>query len=96
MRHCHERPFSAELRARRTALRLSGMPPFTGQNRVLGAAGGDRRMAARHPRLVPVANFSEQAIPLSGPESAGRLIYSSAAPGAQGSVSFHLSPSAAR
>ncbi len=96
MRRRRERSFGVELPARRTALRLAGMPPFTGQYCVWGSpAVTTEWRLGNGSRLLLVARFSNQAIPLSAPESARRLIYSSAVPGAPGSASFHLSLSAA-
>ena len=84
-----------EIRAREIVPRLAGMPPFAGRYHAVGPQAvivewqlGDGS------RLLLVANFSGQAMPAPAPRSTGRLIYSSAAPGAPSSASFYLSPPA--
>jgi maltooligosyltrehalose trehalohydrolase len=86
-----------EIRRREIVPRLAGITAFAGQYHVPGPSAvtvewqlGDRS------RLLLVANFSGRTIPIPVPASAGRLIYSSAVPGAPVSASFYLSPSAAQ
>ena len=76
--------------------RLIGMPPFAGRYRTLGPQAvivewqlGDRS------RLILVANFSALTVPLPEEASGGRMLYSSAVPGAPISASFfHAAPAA--
>ncbi len=83
-----------EIRRREIVPRLAGMPPFAGRYRTLGPQAvivewklGDRS------RLILAANFSARTVLLPEEASGGRLLYSSAVPGAPVSASFfHLAP----
>jgi maltooligosyltrehalose trehalohydrolase len=85
-----------EIRRREIVPRLIGMPPFAGRYRALGPQAvivewqlGDRS------RLILIANFSALTVPLPEEASGGRLLYSSAVPGAPVSASFfHAAPAA--
>ena len=70
-------------RTREIVPRLAGIPPNAGHYQVTGpqAVNVEWRLGDGS-RLLLVANFSAQAVPVPGPQSTGRLIYSSAAPGA--------------
>lgn len=85
-----------EIRAREIVPRLADMPPFAGRYRALGPRAvivewtlGDGS------RLLLLANFADQALPVPPEASGGRMLYSSAAPGAPVSASFFLLTSAA-
>jgi malto-oligosyltrehalose trehalohydrolase len=84
-----------EIRIREIIPRLAGLAAFAGRYQVLGPQAvfvewqlGDGS------RLLLFANFSGQPVAVPAAESADRLIYSSAAPGAPSSASFYLSPPA--
>jgi malto-oligosyltrehalose trehalohydrolase len=85
-----------EIRRREIVPRLAGTPPFAGRYRVLGPQAvivewqlGDRS------RLILVANFSARTVPLPEEASGGRMLYSSAVPGAPvGASFFHAAPAA--
>jgi maltooligosyltrehalose trehalohydrolase len=86
-----------EIRAREIVPRLAGMPPFAGRYRELGpqAVIVEWRLGDRS-RLLLVANFSSEAVPIPADASSGRSIYSSTVPGAPVSASFFLLAPAAR
>ena len=86
-----------DIRRREIVPRLTGLLGFAGHYRVLVPKAvmvewqlGDQS------RLLLLANFSEQAVPPPAEAKEGRLLYSSAEPGAPGSASFFLlAPTAA-
>jgi hypothetical protein len=85
-----------EIRQREIVPRLAGIPLLAGRYRTLGLQAvivewhlGDRS------RLILVANFSALTVPLPAEASGGRMLYSSAVPGAPVSASFfHVAPAA--
>jgi malto-oligosyltrehalose trehalohydrolase len=86
-----------EIRRREIVPRLSGLPPFAGRYRVLEPQAvvvewqlGDRS------RLLLLANFSAQTVPVPAQASGARMLYSSAPPGAPVSASFFLLAPAAQ
>jgi maltooligosyltrehalose trehalohydrolase len=85
-----------EIRVREIVPRLAGMPSFAGRYRVQGPQTAFVEwQLGDHSRLLLIANFSGQTVPIPGEASAGRVIYSSAAPGAPISANFfHLAPGA--
>ncbi len=85
-----------EIRRREIVPRLAGMPPRAGRCRVPAPHAvivewqlGDRS------RLLLAANFSAETVPIPTAANGGRMLYSSAAPGAPLSASFFLSVPAA-
>ncbi len=85
-----------EIRRREIVPRLPGMPAFAGRYRVLGPLALIVEWRLRDDsRLTLVANFAPKAIAVPAEASGGRLIYTSAIPGAPVSASFLLSPPAA-
>ena len=80
------------IRTREIVPRLAGMPPFAGRCDAPGprAVIVDWQLADRA-RLILVANFSDQPLPLPAGAHGARLLYSSAAPGSPTSASFFLS-----
>ena len=84
-----------EIRTREIVPRLAGMPAFAGRYQVLGPqAVTVEWQLGDGSQLLLFANFSRDTAPVPAGGSAGRLIYSSAPPGAPSSASFYLSPSA--
>jgi maltooligosyltrehalose trehalohydrolase len=85
-----------KIRALEIVPRLAGMPSFAGQYHVLGPrAVIVEWQLVDHSRLLLVANFSDQTVLTPDGASAGRVLYSSASPGAPISASFfHLAPAA--
>jgi maltooligosyltrehalose trehalohydrolase len=80
-----------EIRAREIVPRLAGIPPFAGRYQVSEPRAVDVEwQLGEGSQLRLVANFSGRALPTSAIKSTGRLIYSSAAPGAPSSASFYL------
>lgn len=80
-----------EIRMREIVPRLAGMPPFAGRYQVIAEKAlivkwqlGDGS------RLLLLANFSDESIPLPAEAKDGRLLYSSAEPGAPASAGFFL------
>ncbi len=82
-----------DIRTREIVPRIAGMPAFAGRYDALGARAvtvewrlGDRS------RLLMVANFSDHAVSSPTAVGVGKMLYSSAAPGAPHSASFALLP----
>jgi malto-oligosyltrehalose trehalohydrolase len=79
------------LRAQEIIPRLAGIPPFAGSYQVLGPRAvlvewrlGDGSC------LLLLANFGDDAVPVPGTFAEGRMVYSSAEPGASRSATFFL------
>jgi maltooligosyltrehalose trehalohydrolase len=79
------------IRAREIVPRLAGTPPFAGHYQVLGssAVSIEWRLGDGS-RLLLLANFAAEPLPLRGDLSEGRMVYSSAEPGAALSATFFL------
>jgi maltooligosyltrehalose trehalohydrolase len=79
------------IRAREIVPRLAGTPPFSGRYRVLGAkAVSIEWRLGDDSRLLLLANFAGEPLPLPENLPAGRMVYSSAEPGAPLSATFFL------
>jgi maltooligosyltrehalose trehalohydrolase len=79
------------IRAREIVPRLAGIPPFAGGYRVTGpkAVNVEWRLGD-HSRLLLMANFAREPVPVPPDISEGRTLYSSATPGAPLSATFVL------
>jgi maltooligosyltrehalose trehalohydrolase len=80
-----------EIRAREIAPRLTGMPPFAGGYQVLGpkAVSVEWRLGDGS-RLLLLANFADERVPVPGDFLEGRMVYSSARLGAPLGATFSL------
>jgi maltooligosyltrehalose trehalohydrolase len=80
-----------EIRKREIVPRLTGIGPFAGTFQVLGlkAVSVEWRLGDGS-RLLLLANFSDQPVPVPGTFRNGRVIFSSADPGAPVSAAFSL------
>jgi maltooligosyltrehalose trehalohydrolase len=80
-----------EIRAGEIVPRLSGMPGFAGSYQMLGPkAVSVEWQLGDGSRLLLLANFSEEPVPVRGNSPVGRMVYSSAEPGAPRSATFFL------
>jgi malto-oligosyltrehalose trehalohydrolase len=80
-----------DIRAREIVPRLPGMPPFAGTHKVLGpqAVRVEWRLGDDS-RLLLLANFAREPIPIPGNLLESRMVYSSAEPGASLSATFFI------
>jgi 1,4-alpha-glucan branching enzyme len=80
-----------EIRAREIVPRLTGMPAFAGGYQILGpkAVNVEWRLGDGS-RLLLLANFSDEPVPVPWNLALGRMVYSSAEPGALRSATFFL------
>jgi 1,4-alpha-glucan branching enzyme len=79
------------IRAREIVPRLAGIPPFSGRYRVLGAkAVSVEWRLGDDSRLLLLANFAGEPLPLPANLPEARMVYSSAEPGAPLSATFFL------
>jgi malto-oligosyltrehalose trehalohydrolase len=83
------------IRTQEIVPRLAGIQPFAGSYRVLGpkAASVEWRLGDSS-RLVLLANFAEEPVTVPPTAANGRLLYSSAEPGAPFSAAYFLLPPA--
>ena len=80
-----------ELRAREIVPRLAGMPPSAGSYQVLGPkAVSVEWQLGDGSRLLLLANFAGEPVPVPGNFPKGPMVYSSAEPGAPLSATFFL------
>jgi 1,4-alpha-glucan branching enzyme len=80
-----------EIRTGEIVPRLTGMPDFAGSYQVLGPkAVNVEWQLGDGSRLLLLANFSEEPVPVPGNLPLGRVVYSSAEPGASLSATFSL------
>jgi len=80
-----------EIRAGEIVPRLTGIPAFAGSYQILGpkAVNVEWRLGDGS-RLLLLANFSDEPVPVPGNLALGRVVYSSAEPGALRSATFFL------
>jgi maltooligosyltrehalose trehalohydrolase len=83
------------IRTREIVPRLPGIQPFAGSYQVFGpqAVSVEWRLGDDS-RLVLLANFAEEPVAVPPAATNGRMLYSSAEPGAPFSAAFFLFPSA--